>query len=473
MSDFLVELGKNTTARSLVKSLGLPIPLPQALRRDRGPWRERPLADSRVAVGAAGGAELTRTLAECLAAAGANSYLALPALLAAAFTGPGETFGRPARPLETLAEKDRADALVFDATGVKDTAGLRALYDFFHPLVSRLGRSGRLVVLTRTSDGASAETAAARAALGGFVRSVAKEIGRLGATANLVIVANGAEARLAPVLRFVLSPRSAFVSGQPIAVSTRARAVDEPPMVRAFEKKIALVTGAARGIGEATARALAREGAHVVCLDRPADIGPTSQLARSIDGTALGADMGDDDAPARIADALRSCGGVDVVVHNAGITRDKTLARMKPEVWDPVLTINLGAVIRTTAALEPQLRDNARIVCLSSIAGIAGNMGQTNYAASKAGIVGFVRTRAEELADRGITVNAVAPGFIETRMTAAIPVAIREVARRLSALGQGGQPEDVAQAIVFLASPGAHGITGRTLRVCGGAFVGA
>jgi 3-oxoacyl-[acyl-carrier protein] reductase len=146
---------------------------------------------------------------------------------------------------------------------------------------------------------------------------------------------------------------------------------------------------------------------------------------------------------------------------------------MKPEVWDQVLDINLGAVVRTTAAIEPLLRDNGRIVCLSSIAGIAGNMGQTNYAASKGGIIAFVRAKSAELASRGVTVNAVAPGFIETRMTAAIPVAIREVARRLSALGQGGQPEDVAQTITFLASPGAHGVTGRTLRVCGGAFIGA
>ncbi len=473
MSDFLLELGKNPRARAFVQSMGLPIALPQALRRDRGPWRERPMADTKVAVGGTDGAELVATLAECLAAGGADSYLSLPASLAAAFKGPGETFGRPPRALDALAETTRADALVFDATGIEDTRGLRALYEFFHPLVTRLARSSRVVVLSRTSDGATPEGAAALSAIEGFVRSLAKEIGRLGATANLVVVARGAESRVAPVLRFFLSPRSAFVTGQPLVVTARAKALAEPALVRPLEKKIALVTGAARGIGEATARALALEGAHVVCLDRPADDGPTSQLARSIGGTALGADMNDDDAPTKIAEALRALGGVDVVVHNAGITRDKTLARMKPEVWDSVLNINLTAVIRTTTALEPLLRDHARVVCLSSIAGIAGNMGQTNYAASKAGIVGFVRTAAERLADRGITVNAVAPGFVETRMTAAIPVAIREVARRLSALGQGGQPEDIAQAIVFLASPGAHGITGRTLRVCGGAFIGA
>lgn len=478
MSDFLVELGKNPRARALVQSLGLPIPLPQALKRDKGAWRERPFADARVAVGGAEGAELVTTLAECLAAGGADSYLSLPGTLATAFKGPGETFGRPARALDALTEKMKADALIFDATGVVDTKGLRKVYEFFHPLVTRLARSARVVVLSRGSEttspeGVTPEAAAAQAALEGFVRSAAKEIGKFGATANLVVVEKGAESRLAPVLRFVLSPRSAFVTGQPIVVSTRAKALKEPSLVRPLEKKIALVTGAARGIGEATARALAQEGAHVVCLDRPADDGPTSQLARAIGGTALGADMADPDAPAKIAECLKGLGGVDVVVHNAGITRDRTLARMKPEVWDSVLDINLAAVVRTTNALQPLLRDYARIVCLSSIAGIAGNMGQTNYAASKGGIVAYVRTKAQELAPRGITVNAVAPGFIETRMTAAIPVAIREVARRLSALGQGGQPEDVAQAIVFLSSPGAHGVTGRTLRVCGGAFIGA
>jgi 3-oxoacyl-[acyl-carrier protein] reductase len=362
---------------------------------------------------------------------------------------------------------------VFDATGVTDTAGLRKMYDFFQPLVRRIARSGRLVVVGRAQDGLSPEAAASQAALDGFVRSIAKEIGRVGATANLVIVTRGAESRVAPVLRFVLSSRSAFVDGQPITVTARAKAIKEPSPVRSLEKKVALVTGAARGIGEATAKALAAEGAHVVCLDRPADDQPTSQLARSIGGTALGVDMGDDDAASKIAAALKGLGGVDVIVNNAGITRDKTLGGMKPEQWDSVLGINLNAVIKTTAALEPILRDNGRVICLSSIAGIAGNMGQTAYAASKGGIIGYVRAYSEKLADRGITVNAVAPGFIETRMTAAIPVAIREVARRLSALGQGGLPEDIAQAITFLATPGAQGVTGRTLRVCGGAFVGA
>ncbi|HEX4445988.1 MAG TPA: 3-oxoacyl-ACP reductase [Polyangiaceae bacterium] len=473
MSDFLLELSKNPRARALVGALGLPIPLPQPLKRDRGPWQQRPLADARVAVGATDGATLVPALAEALTAAGADTFVKLSDGLAAAFKAPGETFGRPAKKLEALAEGAKLNGLVFDATGVVDVKGLRSVYEFFQPLVSQIAKSGRVVVLARGGEGASPEAAAAQQALEGFVRSTAKEIGRLGATANLIVVTAGAEDRLGPVLRWVLSSRSAFVTAQPFVVTSRARSLVEPAFVRPLEKKIALVTGAARGIGEATARALAAEGAHVVCLDRPADDGPTSQLARAIGGTALAVDMGDDDAPAKIAEGLRALGGVDVIVNNAGITRDKTLGRMKPEQWDSVLGINLAAVIKTTTALEPILRDNGRVVCLSSIAGLAGNVGQTAYSASKAGIVGFVRSTAERLADRGITANAIAPGFIETRMTAAIPVAIREAGRRLSALGQGGLPEDVAQAIVFLASPGAQGITGRTLRVCGGGFIGA
>lgn len=470
--DVLLDLGRNPNARKLVKALGLPIPLPQSLRRDPKPWTARPLMDRRVVVGATDGAELVTTLAASLASAGADSFLAMPAALARAFEAPGETFGRPARDAESLAKS--ADALVYDATGIERVADLERLFAFFQPRVATIARCARVLVLARPGTGdASPERAAVQAALEGFVRSVAKEIGKSGSTANLVVVERGAEPRLDGVLRFLLSDRAAFVDAQPVVVSARAKTIAEPPVVRPLEKKIALVTGCARGIGEVTARLLAQEGAKVVCVNRPADEAATSQLARAIHGVPLLVDVTAEDAPAKVAEALRALGGVDVVVHNAGITRDKTLARMKDEQWRSVLDVNLATLCRMQPAIEPLLRDGGRIVCLSSIAGLAGNVGQTAYAASKSGVVGWVRATSERLADRGVTVNAIAPGFIETRMTAAIPFAVREVARRLSALGQGGQPEDVAQAITFLASPGAQGITGRTLRVCGGAFVGA
>jgi 3-oxoacyl-[acyl-carrier protein] reductase len=483
MSDFLLDLGQNPTARKMIKRLGLPIPVPEALRRAKGPMEERPLADLAVALRTTSDSPLLGSLANALPAAGADTYLVAdtPGALAA-FSGPGQAWGRPARVLDLEdAALPRLGALVFDATTVRSAAELRRLYDFYHPLVRSLAKSGRALVLGRpASAAATTEEAAARNALEGFVRSLAKEVGGRGATAQLVTVAEGAEARLAPVLRFLLSPRSAYVTGQPLHVDNRA-AGEAPVNAETFalEGKVALVTGAARGIGKATAQRLAAEGAHVVCLDRPEDDGPLSVLARELQGSVLALDVTAPDAPAILVETLRARhGGVDVVVHNAGVTRDKTLARMDEGRWDLTLDVNLGAVLRMNDALlaggdGAVLRDGGRMVLLSSIAGIAGNMGQTNYAASKAGVIGLVRHLAREVAPRGITVNAVAPGFIETRLTAAMPVAIREVARRMNALGQGGRPDDVAQAITFFSTPGSLGVTGQTLRVCGGSLVGA
>jgi 3-oxoacyl-[acyl-carrier protein] reductase len=477
MSDFLLNLNDNPSAMKLIKALGLPLPIPTKLRRAKGPWEERPLADWNIAVGAAPGGALAAVVAKTITTAGANPHVAGGDVTP--FKDLGEAYGRPAAKLDlaALPETFKLEALVFDATGLEDTAGLRALYDFFHPLVGTLGASARAVVLGRPADlAATPEAAAAASALDGFVRSLAKELGKKGSTAQLLAVEPGAEGRVEPILRFILSPRAAFVTGQPIRVSATAKAAPEPPFVRPLEGKVALVTGAARGIGEATAKLLAAEGAHVVCLDRPADDGPVSQVARAVGGSVLLADVTDENAPDIIATHLKDKhGGVDIVIHNAGVTRDKLLLNMKPELWDGAIDINLTAVVRINKELIKRnaIREGGRVTCLSSVAGIAGNVGQTNYAASKAGIIGYVKKLAPELAAKGITVNAIAPGFIETRLTLAIPVMIREVGRRLSALGQGGLPEDVGNVLTFLSTPGAAGMTGQVLRVCGGALIGA
>jgi len=477
MSDFLLDLSRNPTAKKLIQAAGLPIPLPTPLDRPKGPYAEQILRDKVVVVGGEG--QLTDAIAQLLVIAGANPYV-VGDKLAAAFAGPGEAFGR--RPTKIAADESpeglKLNGLVFDATGLESPEDLKQIYDFFHPRVRQIARSGRALIIARPPEEAKrAEVSAVRQALEGFTRSFAKEIGKYGATANIVYVAEGAESRLAHVARFILSSASAFVTGQPLRVSSTAKGeVNTSDYARPLNGKVVLVTGAARGIGAATAEILAGEGAHVVVLDRPADDQPAAETARKIGGTVLLADVSDKDAPKQIAKFLKDkFGGVDVVVHNAGITRDKTLANMKPEVWDSTIDINLAAVARITDELVDSgvLRDGGRVIALSSIAGLAGNNGQTNYSASKSGIVGLVRGLAPRLAARGITANAIAPGFIETRMTAAIPVAIREVARRLSALGQGGQPSDVGQAITFLATPGSVGLTGQVLRVCGGAFVGA
>lgn len=476
MRDLLIHLGANPTARQLIGKLGLPIPLPQRLRRAPGPLEERPLHDHTVVVAAGPQASLGATLAEALAAAGANPIIWGDDDDARPYAEAGEAYGRPPEVVAGEPPKGvRPHALIFDATGFSSPSDLGSLHAFFHPWIGRLGRCGRIVVLARPADELiGMGPAATQRALDGFVRTVAKEVGRKGSTAARITVATGAEDRLAGPLRFVLSARSAYVTGQPIAVTATAQAPKGAPWVRSLDGKIALVTGAARGIGAATARLLAAEGARVVCLDRPEDDGPVSKIARETGGSVLLCDISSPDAPSTIADFLEEQGGVDVVVHNAGITRDRTLARMKGERWEQVIRVNLTAVLDVTRTLlEGPLRDHGRIVCLSSVSGIAGNLGQSNYAASKSGIIGLVRELAPEIADRGITINAVAPGFIETRMTAAIPLVIREVGRRLNSLSQAGLPQDVAETITFFATPQSAGLTGTVLRVCGGSLLGA
>lgn len=477
MSDLLVDLNTKPWFRSAVKTLGLPLPSPQKLARPKAPRQARPLADKTVLVHLAG--DLGDTLAAILPAAGANPVLLGSDAAPKAWVDAGEAFGRPARcvPMGEAPEGLKADAIILDATGLDSPAALITLHAALQPWMRRVARCGRVIILGRPPE---AEThfgrAAAQAGLEGFVRSLAKELGRLGATAHVVYVASGAEERLDPLVRFLASRRAAFLTGQPWRVGTEAGwPVDIEP-VKALEGKIALVTGAARGIGKATAKLLAAEGAHVICLDRPGDEDPASAVAREVGGTMLAVDITADDAGQQILDCLEGLGGaLDILVHNAGITRDKTLANMKPEWWNQAIAVNLGGVVAIDKALldAGAFADEARLIMLSSVAGLAGNFGQTNYSTAKAGLVGYVRALAKAVADRGIVVNAVAPGFIETRLTAAIPPINREVGRRLSALGQGGLPSDVAELISFLATPGAGGLTGQTFRACGGMYIGA
>ncbi len=474
MADFLINLSKNPTAKGLLGRVGVPLPVP--LRRADGPWTERPLEGRVVVVGGAAGALLHPAIATTLGRAGARATLVGQDEAASAYAEAAEAWGRPLTHVDAAPDDLRADAVVFDGTGMTGVADLRALYDVLQPLVRRVQKCGRVVVIgLDPAEQTTAGAAAAHAALDGFVRSLGKELGRKGVTVNRLMVRDGAEERVEPALRWLLSDRSAFVDLQTLPLSA-GEATDGAPYTRPLDGKTALVTGAARGIGAATARRLADEGAKVMILDRPDDLDAAASLARELEGVPLGLDITDADAGPRLAAAIdEHLGGLDVLVHNAGVTRDKTLGRMDPDRWDLAIAVNLAAVLDLTAHLDQAgaLRDGGRVVLLSSIAGLAGNAGQTNYAASKAGLVGALGKLAPALGQRGVTVNAIAPGFIETRMTAAIPAAIREVGRRLSALSQGGLPRDIADAVTFLASPGAAGVQGAVLRVCGGSFIGA
>jgi 3-oxoacyl-[acyl-carrier protein] reductase len=345
---------------------------------------------------------------------------------------------------EIRPDAERYSALIFDASRIERTRGLREVYDFFSDTIRQLAPCGRLIVVG-TGDGV------AQRALEGFVRSAGKEV-RYGATANLVYAAPGAD--LESTLRFLLSGRSAYVSGQVIRVGPASA---DPPGAWT-----AIVTGASRGIGAAIAEVLARDGARVICADVPAQGEDLAAVANAVGGTALQVDVTSDRAPQILAER-----GADIVVHNAGITRDRTLARMSEDEWDSVLAVNLESIERINEALVGV----RRIVCVSSVSGIAGNRGQANYATSKAGVIGVVEDLAPRLS--GATINAVAPGFIETRMTAAMPLATREAGRRMNSLAQGGLPVDVAETVAWLASPGSAGVNGNVVRVCGQSLIGA
>jgi 3-oxoacyl-[acyl-carrier protein] reductase len=448
-TDLFSQVVNSGPGKLLAKQLG--VPQPQELRRYR---KGEPALAGSLLIGGDG------RVAEPLRVALADDYEVVGNNIGGKWA---DTFG----------------GLVFDATGITTPAGLRALYEFFTPVLRNLAPNARLVVVgTTPDDAAGVDEHIAQRALEGFTRSLGKELQR-GATINLVYLAADAKTGATGIestLRFILSGKSAYVDGQVFYVgaadSTAPADWDSP-----LAGKVALVTGAARGIGAEIAKVFARDGAKVVAIDVPQAAEALTETAAKVGGTALTLDVTADDAVEKITAHLREhySGTADVLVNNAGITRDKLLANMDDSRWDSVVAVNLLAPQRLAQGLVDNgaIGGGGRIVGLSSMAGIAGNRGQTNYAATKAGMIGLTQALAPVLAAKDITINAVAPGFIETKMTDAIPLATREVGRRLNSLFQGGKPVDVAEAIAFFASPASNAVTGNTIRVCGQAMIGA
>jgi len=475
MTDRYAQLVNTPIGKLVTKQIGLPQPPRLERYQDGAPVITGPvLLGAGGSTGEAGASRLVGPVAKVLRAIDADVFTAMDEELrtaAAEAKLDAGVFNPEAAP-----EGQRFKALIFDATGIESSDELARAWAFFQPAIRRVLPSGRVIILgTPPEDCATPPLAIAQRALEGLERAIGKEAKR-GATSQLVYVKPKAEGQLESTLRFLLSPRSAFVSGQVIRVGAAAAAAGKVDWEAPLNGKVALVTGAARGIGAAIAEVLARDGAHVVGLDVAAMADELSAVTARLGGSFLAADITDDDAPAVIADhLLGQHDGVDVVVHNAGITRDKTLGRMTEEQWNKVIAINLTAPQRITEELlaRDAVRRNGRVVGVSSISGIAGNAGQTNYSTSKAGVIGFLQAYAPALAKRGLTINAVAPGFIETQMTAAMPLAIREAGRRMNSVSQGGLPIDVAETVAWFASPGSAGVTGNVVRVCGQSLIGA
>ncbi|MCH8499561.1 MAG: 3-oxoacyl-ACP reductase [Marinobacter sp.] len=468
MSDLYLKFVNTPAGKSVAQSLGLPSPV--NLKR----WKrsDQPFIEGDVLLGAANGAIAINSLGNTLTASAAKLHHA-SGVESLADSAKAST---KAQPLELTADiSTKLSALVFDATGISGPQGLRALYDFFHPTIRKLAGSGRVLVVGLDPAHCKAPAqAAAQRALEGFVRSVGKEIGKKGATANLAWIAPGADKELDSTVRFFLSPRSAYVSGQFVRIGKAGKAASATNPVAPLAGKVALVTGASRGIGESIADTLARDGATVIALDIPAALEGLEKVAERVKGKALACDITAPEAPKLIADFVeQQFGGIDLIIHNAGITRDKTLGNMPEHFWDMTIAVNLTAeeLINDELAERKLIRENARIVCISSISGIAGNFGQTNYSTAKCGVIGYVEAMAKELKN-GVTINAIAPGFIETQMTAAMPVTIREAGRRMNSLSQGGLPVDVAETIGWYCHPQSGGINGNVVRVCGQSLIG-
>lgn len=449
MTDTYATLTNSALGKKVASLLGLPRPTP--LRRYAA---NAPLIDSPVLLCGHGDTPLLTVVRSVLTEAGVGF-------------------------VEDLADAgaDRLGAIVADLSAVASPEDLAVVRTGVGPALKRLGRSGRVIVLGRPVGDALDDPgrASARRALEGITRSIGKEC-RWGSTANLVHVATGADDAIASTLRFLLSGRSAYVSGQVVTVGDGPH-ITPDDWARPLAGKVAVVTGAARGIGASIADVLARDGAKVVGVDMPSSGDALAAVVNGIGGSALQLDITAVDAGERIVEHCQRLGGIDIVVHNAGITRDKLLVNMDENRWDSVLDVNLGSILRMNESLlgPGGVRDGGHLVLVSSIAGIAGNRGQTNYAASKAGVIGLVASLSADpgLRGRGITVNAVAPGFIETEMTARMPFATREVGRRANSLSQGGLPIDVAETIGWFAEDASGGVNGNVVRVCGQSLLGA
>jgi 3-oxoacyl-[acyl-carrier protein] reductase len=241
--------------------------------------------------------------------------------------------------------------------------------------------------------------------------------------------------------------------------------------------KVALVTGAAQGIGKAVALLLARNGADIVVSD--INLEKAEETAKEVQilgrkALAIKVDVAkSDDVDKMVQAILAQFGHIDILINNAGIARDKLILRMTEEDWDAVLNINLKGTFNCTKAVVRHMskQKSGKIVSIASVVGEMGNAGQGNYAASKAGVIGFTKTIAREFAQRGINVNVIAPGYIETPMTEALPDKVKEDLKRLIPMDRLGKPEDVAEAVLFLVSESANYITGQVLNVNGGIYM--
>lgn len=448
MTDYFLELAKNPWAQKIAAKLPINIALPPVLNRKDTAWGAQELSGKTVLFvpTASGSSSLESGLAKTVESLGGTILKELPA-------------------------DKKIAALVLDfgkATDVKETA---SLYAAIHSYIKNIKKSGRLIIHWQKS----AKNEAIEAALSALVKSIGRELGKYGSTANLILSdskATGSATQAA--IAWLLSDRSAFVSGQLFHVEANSAApAFDPKQEGLLAGKTAIVTGAARGIGLLIAQCFRREGAHVIGIDHPSQEDILKSEMKGIGADVFLQDLLDANAVTNIKNLIHNGPGqIDIMVHNAGITKDRTIANMQAADWDRVMQVNYAfpskmtmELLKPGSAIIPLIKEGGCVVNISSIVGLAGNFGQTNYAAAKGALIGHTKDMHKQKISANI--NAIACGFIETKMTEKIPPVMREIARRINALKQGGLPSDVAEATLFLCSGLGSGISGQTIRVCG------
>ncbi len=470
--DRMTELAMSPTVRKLVSKMQLPITLPTVVRRTPEQDAQRPLLGRRVLL----------TVDMPLAAATVRSLSALGASFVfwggeAATTGAADLARSAGRPTEVaiggafaaaLSGREKVDAVIADVAAL---GGMRNLFAQLQPLLSGLTPHCRVTLVNRVSQDPSPAQEAEVEGVFGFAKSLARELGKKAITVNVLDIHAGCEeVSVALTLGFLSSDRARYVTSQRLVLSPRKA----PPASLMLTGEHALITGGARGIGASIAKVLAQRGAKITLVDLANARDGASEVCAAITregGKAhfVPCDVTKaDEVAATVAAATHAYGPVQVLINNAGITRDKTFAKMTEAQWSQVLAVNYEAGVRLT---EHIMQSHVpRTVFLSSVVGLAGNFGQTNYTLSKAAVAGYVHGLARKNPEMQIT--AVAPGFIDTALTREIPFLNREVAKQMISLLQAGEPQDIADVVSYLASPAAAAFSGETLRVCGGMFVG-
>ncbi len=481
----------NPNVRKLLRRVPLPISLPTPLRRGLGRSTATELLGTRAVLTHLRDS-LDLALAQAVQHAGAAVTIADPAgdttltgrivdgggqlvpatadlpggLLAAIVQSGASGDRRPVTLIHRLTRPHSSDLAVNETTDALLAVGHAA---------AQLPANSRLLLVIGPDLRGDSLAGLMTAATQGFARSAFKELGKTGSTCHVLRVEDAQAA--AALAAFLASPRAAFLTGLDLLAqkSLAGDAADRP----ALEGKSVLVTGAARGIGAAIAERLALEGALVwindIAQSQAAAADTVAQIrARGGQAEFIAADVGTLTGAQAIADAIgKGQGPLHGIIHNAGITRDRTLRKMSVAQWRQVLQVNFGAMHLVQTAVTPLLQPGAAMVLMSSVMGISGNFGQTNYSASKSAVIELAKQWACDGYARGLRANAIAPGFILTDMTAQMPVMNREMAKQLTALLQPGLPLDVAELACFLIGAQSRGVTGQVLRCDGGMAFGA